>query len=164
MCKFFNSYEESLHLGVCKLAKYVINCVVFWENLHSWQKFYTTADRDSRDKFQVCLRGGRWSWEVGGDLGKIGVRGDSAGHWADGTTAWKMLFTYFCFLLTVLRMSLQDSETFGDVTALQRVQILGEHLGIIFSGWFGTILLRQLFEISFQILSQVLCCSTTPQF
>ena len=21
MCKFFNSYEESLHLGVCKLAK-----------------------------------------------------------------------------------------------------------------------------------------------
>ena len=35
MCKFFNSYEESLHLGVCKLAKYVRNCVVFWKNLHS---------------------------------------------------------------------------------------------------------------------------------
>ena len=81
-----------------KLAKYVRNCVVFWENLHSWQKFYTTADRDSRDKFQVCLRGGRWSWEVGGDLGKIGVRGDSAGHWADGTTAWKMLFTASFFV------------------------------------------------------------------
>ena len=24
MCKFCNSYEESLNLGVCKLAKYVI--------------------------------------------------------------------------------------------------------------------------------------------
>ena len=53
MCKFFNSYEESLHLGKCKLAKYVRNCVVFRENLHSWQKFYTTAGRDGRDKFQV---------------------------------------------------------------------------------------------------------------
>ena len=30
-----NSYYESLHLGVCKLAKYVRNCVVFWKNLHS---------------------------------------------------------------------------------------------------------------------------------
>ena len=37
-----------------KLAKYVRNCVVFWENLHSWQKFYTTPGRDGRDKFQVC--------------------------------------------------------------------------------------------------------------
>ena len=50
-----NSYYESLHLGVCKLAKYVRNCVVFWKNLHSWQKFYTTADRGSRDKFQVWI-------------------------------------------------------------------------------------------------------------
>ena len=24
-------YEESLHLDVCKLAKYVSNCVVFWK-------------------------------------------------------------------------------------------------------------------------------------
>ena len=31
MCKFFNSYEESLHLGVCKLSEYVRNCVVFWK-------------------------------------------------------------------------------------------------------------------------------------
>ena len=30
-----NSYYESLHLGVCKLAKYVRNCVVFWKSLHS---------------------------------------------------------------------------------------------------------------------------------
>ena len=37
-----------------ELAKYVRNCVVFWENLHSWQKFYTTTGRDGRDKFQVC--------------------------------------------------------------------------------------------------------------
>ena len=36
-----------------ELAKYVRNCVVFWENLHSWQKFYTTTGRDGRDKFQV---------------------------------------------------------------------------------------------------------------
>ena len=54
MCKFFNSHEESLHLGVCKLAKYVSNCVVFWKNLHSWQNFYTTAGRDGRDKFHLC--------------------------------------------------------------------------------------------------------------
>ena len=53
MCKFFNSYEESLHLYVCKLAKYVRNCVVFWKNLHSCQKFYRTAGRGGRDKFQV---------------------------------------------------------------------------------------------------------------
>ena len=55
VCKFFNSYTESLQYGVCKLAKYVRNCVVFWKNLHSWQKFYTTAGRDGRDKFQVWL-------------------------------------------------------------------------------------------------------------
>ena len=54
MCNLFNSYEESLHLCVCKLAKYVRDCVVFWKNLHSWQKFYTTVGRDGRDKFQVC--------------------------------------------------------------------------------------------------------------
>ena len=42
---------------MCKLAKYVRNCVVFWKNLHSRQKFYTTAGRDGRDKFQVCLLG-----------------------------------------------------------------------------------------------------------
>ena len=28
--------------------------VVFQENLHSWQKFYTTAGRDGRDKSQLC--------------------------------------------------------------------------------------------------------------
>ena len=44
MCKFFNSYEESLHLSVCKLAKYVWNCVVFC-------KIYT-ADKNFT---QVCL-------------------------------------------------------------------------------------------------------------
>ena len=57
MCRFFNSYEESLHLGVCKLAKYVRNCVIFRKNLHSWQKFYTTVGRDGRDKFQVWTEG-----------------------------------------------------------------------------------------------------------
>ena len=51
-----NSYYESLHLGVCKLAKYVRNCVVFWKKLHSSQKFYTTAGRSGRDKFQVWMK------------------------------------------------------------------------------------------------------------
>ena len=55
MCKFFKSYEESLHLGACKPVKCVRNYVVFWKNLHSWQKFYTTAGRGGRDKFQVCM-------------------------------------------------------------------------------------------------------------
>ena len=55
MCNFFNSCEESLHWGVWKFAKYVRNYVVFWKNLHSWQNFYTTAGRDGRDKFQVCI-------------------------------------------------------------------------------------------------------------
>ena len=40
---------------MCKLAKYVRKCVNFRKNLLSWQKFYTTAGRDGRDKFQVCL-------------------------------------------------------------------------------------------------------------
>ena len=35
MCRFFNSYEESLcvyvFMNVYKLAKYVRNCVVFWK-------------------------------------------------------------------------------------------------------------------------------------
>ena len=57
MCKFFNSYEDSLYLGVCKVAKYVRNFVVFWKILHSWQKFYTTAGRGGRDKFQIWIRG-----------------------------------------------------------------------------------------------------------
>ena len=58
MCKFFKSYEESLHLGACKPVKYVRNYVVFWKNLHSWQNFYMTAGHDGRDIFQVwccCL-------------------------------------------------------------------------------------------------------------
>ena len=44
--------KKSLHFGVCKLARYVRNCVVFWKNLHSWHKFYTTAGRYGRDKCQ----------------------------------------------------------------------------------------------------------------
>ena len=39
---------------MCKLVKWVRNCVVFSKNLHSWQKFYTTAGRDGRNKFQLC--------------------------------------------------------------------------------------------------------------
>ena len=40
---------------MCKLAKYVRNCVVSGKKLHNWQKFYTTAGRDGRDKFQVWI-------------------------------------------------------------------------------------------------------------
>ena len=28
---------------------------LFMKNLHSWNYFYTTAGRDGRDKFQVCI-------------------------------------------------------------------------------------------------------------
>ena len=55
MCKFFNSYGESLHFGVCKLARYVRNGVVFWKNLQSWQNFYTTAGCGGRGKFQFWV-------------------------------------------------------------------------------------------------------------
>ena len=45
---------------MCKLAKHVRNCVVFWKNLHCWQKFYTIAGCDGRDKIQV------WSFYLNG--------------------------------------------------------------------------------------------------
>ena len=60
MCKFFNSSEESLHLGVCKLAKDVRNYIVFYKELHSRQKFYTTAGRGGHDKFQVEFQGDKF--------------------------------------------------------------------------------------------------------
>ena len=44
MCNFFYFYK-----------KYARKQVVFWINLHSWHKFYTTAGRDRRDKSQLCL-------------------------------------------------------------------------------------------------------------
>ena len=50
-----NSYGESLHLGVCKLAKYVRKCIVFWRKKHSRRTFYTTVSRDGRNKFQVWI-------------------------------------------------------------------------------------------------------------
>ena len=43
MCKFLNSYEKSLHLGVCKLAKYVTNCVVFWKIYTADKNFKSVA-------------------------------------------------------------------------------------------------------------------------
>ena len=75
MCKFFNSCEESLHVDVCKLAKYVRNCVVFWKNLHSWQKFYTTADHRGRGKFQV------WDQPITFDLTSSASSSLSNAHW-----------------------------------------------------------------------------------
>ena len=40
MCKFFNSYEESLHLGVCKLAKYV-RTALFSGKIYTSDKNFT---------------------------------------------------------------------------------------------------------------------------
>ena len=37
------------------LGKLCENWRCFWENLHSWHKFYPTAGRDGRDKPQLCL-------------------------------------------------------------------------------------------------------------
>ena len=37
-------------------AYYARNKVVFWENLHIWQKIYTTAGRDGRNKSQLCAK------------------------------------------------------------------------------------------------------------
>ena len=54
MCKILcvKQVMKKVNIEVCvsKLAKYVRNCVVFWKNLNSWQKIYTTA---GREKFQV---------------------------------------------------------------------------------------------------------------
>ena len=47
-----NSYYESLHLGVCKLAKYVMNCVAFWKNhLHDRRsRQFSSLDKHSEGK------------------------------------------------------------------------------------------------------------------
>ena len=36
-------------------VNFVLQRFVFVKNLHSWQKFYMTAGRDSRDKLQLCI-------------------------------------------------------------------------------------------------------------
>ena len=93
MCYLFNSNEESLHLCVCKLAKYVRDCVVFWKNLHSWTYFYTSTVCDGRDKFQVCDdRDNVWSWR-GGESGNEAERGITSkrGH---GTNKSSEMVTY----------------------------------------------------------------------
>ena len=89
-----------------------------------------------------------------GSVGKSGLGGDlerleviSAKSGSEGTLRAIELMGQLlerCFslhpfflwqsLLSTFFLSLQDSETLGNVTVLQRVQILGEHLGIIFSG------------------------------
>ena len=38
--------------------------IVFWENLHSWHKFYTTAGRDGRDKYQLCTKFIYMFWKI----------------------------------------------------------------------------------------------------
>ena len=50
-------------------ANFARKRVVFWKNLHSWRKFYTTASRDSRDKSQLWVLAVKmltivtWSWD-----------------------------------------------------------------------------------------------------
>ena len=53
MCNFFNGYEESLHLGVGKLTKYVRNCVVFCKKNSQLTK--TLQDRRSRRLGQISI-------------------------------------------------------------------------------------------------------------
>jgi len=59
-------------------ANYARNRVVFWENLNSWHKFYTTAGRDGRDNISTLdLHKKRFTcflfcalriWSLGGTL------------------------------------------------------------------------------------------------
>ena len=53
----FYSFSAKIHLVCVNLANYARNRVVFRENLRSWHKFYTTAGRDGRDKFQLWALG-----------------------------------------------------------------------------------------------------------
>ena len=66
MCKIFTRFaEKKIAPGVCKLIRWIIlflymftyyarKCVVFWQNLRSWQKIYTPAGHGAHDKFQLC--------------------------------------------------------------------------------------------------------------
>ena len=66
MCKIINRFaEKKFALGVCKLIRliilflymftyYALKCVVFWQNLCSWQKIYTPAGHGAHDKIQLC--------------------------------------------------------------------------------------------------------------
>ena len=40
------------------------NFLIFSENLHSWQEFYTTAGRTGRAKYQLCAAGGGINFTV----------------------------------------------------------------------------------------------------
>ena len=50
--KCINISYFSKFVVLCKL--FARNFVVFWENLHSWHKIYTTAGHDGLDKSQFC--------------------------------------------------------------------------------------------------------------
>ena len=45
MCKSLSSTQSKREIAF-----------IFWENLHSWHKFYTTAGFDGRDKSQLCVK------------------------------------------------------------------------------------------------------------
>ena len=43
-----------IRLNFC--ADFAIEYVVFWRNLHHWQKIYTAAGSDGSDKSHPCVR------------------------------------------------------------------------------------------------------------
>ena len=51
MCVNLLINEQISNFNPDFVTKRVFSC----KNLHSWKNFYTTAGRDSRNKFQVCL-------------------------------------------------------------------------------------------------------------
>ena len=51
MCVNLLINEQISNFNPDFVTKRVFSC----KNLHSWTNFYTTAGRESRDKFQVCL-------------------------------------------------------------------------------------------------------------
>ena len=66
-CVNFNSFSAKSHLvykSYSSMQNYVRICVVFWENLHSWHKFYTAAGRACLDKSQLCqiVNYCQWWW------------------------------------------------------------------------------------------------------
>ena len=55
MCKFFNLYEESLHLGVCKLAKYV-RTALFSGKIYTSDKNFTRPPVATNSKSATPLQ------------------------------------------------------------------------------------------------------------
>ena len=52
---FFNSFErKKTQKNEQTCADFAIEYVVFWRNLHHWQKCYTAIGSDGSDKYHLC--------------------------------------------------------------------------------------------------------------